>query len=115
MTQALYVHTLGFSPRRFFVQGLIRGQDASMILDMDKVSHFYNRPKMGKGKAMRRIETLVRDFPKFREVAIFWDSENQEYQIRIKEGENLEWNNAATYYTDENLDAVLTARRMLAE
>lgn len=85
-----------------------------MILDMDKMSHFYNRPKMGKGKAMRRIETLVRDFPEFREVAIFWDSENQEYQVRLK-GESLKWNDAATYYTDENLDAVLTARRMIAE
>ena len=86
-----------------------------MILDMDRVSHFYNRPEMGKGKAMRRIETFVRDFPEFREVAVFWDSENREYQVRIKEGENLKWHDGATYFTDEKLDAVLTARRMIAE
>ena len=70
---------------------------------------------MGKGKAMRRIETFVRDFPKFREVAIFWDSENQEYQVRIKIENSPKWHDGATYFTDEKLDAVLTARRMLAE
>ena len=86
-----------------------------MILNMDKVSHFCNMPKMGKEKAMRRIETFVRDFPEFREVAVFWDSENREYQVRIKVGNSPKWNDGATYHTDEKLDAVLTARRMIAE
>lgn len=85
------------------------------MLGMNILSHFYNRPEMGKGKAMRRIETFIRDFPEFREVAIFWDSDNREYQVRIKAGNSPKWNDGATYFTDEKLDAVLTARRMIAE
>lgn len=84
-----------------------------MILDMDKVSHFYNRPKMGKGKAMRKINEFVGTDN--RRVAIFWDSENREYQVKVKITWDAAWDDGATYFTDDREDALSTANMMLVE
>lgn len=113
MTQVLYVHTLGFSPNRFLTQVLIQAQNRCMIFGMGKVSHFCNMPETGKGKAMRKTGELIGNDN--RVVAIFWDSENREFQVKVKNPGEKHWNENATYFTDDRVDALRTANMMLVE
>ena len=77
------------------------------------VSFLQQAPSGQKERGMKRVESFVRDFPEFKEVAIFWDSENAEYQVRVRRGNASKWDDDATYYTDNKVDALLTARHLI--
>lgn len=68
---------------------------------------------MGKGKAMRKTGELIGNDN--RVVAIFWDSENREFQVKVKSKDEKTWRESATYFTDDRTDALRTANTMLIE